>query len=376
MRVAIINHGIFPFMMGGMERHTHLLAKHMAEAGVDVEVIIPELEGRQAEEAARLDIPYKLVQLPWPTTRLWLYSNYLFSKNARDYLAQGSYDAVYCQGFNGWAYLAQPRSRRSFTLFNPHGLEMFKTVGAWQTAKHFPMRWAARLQARHADKTVSLGGGLTDEVRRFLKVADSRIETLPNAVDIDYVDGFQGGARAEPDTTEPTFIFVGRLEFNKGVSFLCEAFEGVERGRLSIVGGGGLEAELKSRFESDRIRFLGKLGDQALFELYATGDCFVFGSLYEGMPTVILEAMASGLPVIATDIGAVKSMVDPETGFVVQPGSAAELRGAIDAFLRLSLPERKAMSKAARSRVEALFTWPRIARLTIEAIERGKGARS
>ena len=54
------------------------------------------------------------------------------------------------------------------TLFNPHGLEMFKMVGMEAIAKSLPMRWAAREQARLADRVVSLGGGMTDETRRFL----------------------------------------------------------------------------------------------------------------------------------------------------------------------------------------------------------------
>ena len=93
------------------------------------------------------------------------------------------------------------------------------------------------------------------------------------------------------------------LEANKGVDRLCEAFAAVGQGQ-TIAGSGVLEADLKARFSGPRIRFAGLISDDVLFRLYRESDCFVFASLYEGMPTVILEAMASGLPVIATDIGA------------------------------------------------------------------------
>lgn len=368
MRVAIVNHGIFPFLMGGMERHTHFLAKHMADSGVEVDVLVPELKPDQQETYEALANPYRLVQFPWPASRRWLRSNYLYSRLAAAHLAAGDYDAVYCQGFNAWAYLADPsRDRSALTLFNPHGLEMFKTVGLEQSAKSFPMRWAAREQARLADRVVSLGGGLTDEVRRFLRVGDDRIDVLPNAIDIDYIDSFSAPLQRNGPVR---FIFVGRLEANKGVSYLCEAFAEVEGAHLTIVGSGPLEAELKARFTNPNIEFAGRLDDRELFERYRRSDCFVFASLYEGMPTVILEAMACGLPVIATNIGAVATMVGPDNGFVVEPGSRAQLADAVAAFLRLQADARTRMAAVSRNRVDTNYTWPRVASMTLETIKR------
>ncbi|MDP2024890.1 glycosyltransferase family 4 protein [Sulfuriferula sp.] len=374
MRVAIVNHGIFPFLMGGMERHTHFLAKHMAESGVEVDVLVPELKPEQRETFDGQANPYRLVEFPWPDSRLWLRANYQYSRLAAAHLTANSFDAIYCQGFNAWGYLADPsRDRRALTLYNPHGLEMFKTVGFEQSAKSFPMRWAAREQARLADRVISLGGGLTDEVRRFLKVGDDRIDVLPNAIDIDYIDGFAGSSRRDGPVR---FIFVGRLEANKGVSYLCEAFEAVEGAHLTIVGSGPLEAELKQRFSKPNIEFAGRLDDRALFERYRRSDCFIFASLYEGMPTVILEAMACGLPVIATNIGAVATMVGPDNGFVVEPGSPTQLADAVAAFLRLPPDARIGMAAVSRNRVETNYTWPRVASMTLETIKGHCAARA
>ncbi|HEX6860403.1 MAG TPA: glycosyltransferase family 4 protein [Caulobacteraceae bacterium] len=374
LRIAIVNHGVFPFLMGGMERHTHFLAQHLALGGDAVDVLIPDLSPEQRATFDASEAAYRLLEFPWPQVRPWLRGNYLFSKAAAARLRATPYDAVYCQGFNGWAYLATtPKRDRAFTLYNPHGLEMFKTVGAWQTAKHWPMRWAAREQARLADRTVSLGGRLTDEVRRFLNVPDERIDVLPNAVDLAYIDSFPAAARQDGP---PRFIFVGRLEYNKGVAYLCEAFKDMAGARLSIVGAGPLEAELRQSYAGQNIEFLGRLDDAALFNLYRGSDCFAFASLYEGMPTVILEAMACSLPVIATDIGAVRTMVDEANGFVAPPGSAQALRGAIEAFLKLPAEERRRMGRCSRQKVVERFTWERLAAATRDAIERGLARRT
>jgi glycosyltransferase involved in cell wall biosynthesis len=375
VRIAIINHGIYPFWVGGMERHTHFLAEHMADQGADVTAIIPTITAEQTDQWNAMGNSYKLAQFPWPAAKLWLRQNYLFTKQAAPFLRDGKFDAVYCQGFNGWSYLADTHpTQRALTLYNPHGLEMFKTVGLEQTLKGWPMRWAGREQARLADRVISLGGGLTDEVRRFLRVGDDKIDILGNAVDIDFIRSFPVPPAREPGGPV-RFVFVGRLEFNKGVSFLCEAFQGLEGAHLTIVGGGPLEGELRGKFAGPNIEFAGRLDDATLFARYHQSDCFVFASLYEGMPTVILEAMTCGLPVIATDIGAVTTMVDKDNGFVVQPGSSAQLRDAVQKFIALPTEAREGMGEFSRHRVEARFTWPHAARATLDTIERHLMAR-
>ncbi len=367
MKVAIINHGIFPFLMGGMERHTHFLASHMAEAGAAMEVIVPALSAGQTAEFDAAGNPYRLVQFPWGQSRHWLRANYLFSKAAAPYLATGGFDAVYCQGFSGWAYLAG-KGPKAVTIYNPHGLEMFKSVGLEARLKAIPMRWAGREQARLADRTVSLGGGLTGEVREFLRVPNSRIEVLPNAVDIDYIRAFPGAPKA--DGGPARFVFVGRLEHNKGIGYLCAAFAGLPQAHLTIVGSGPLGDELRAKYALPNIEFAGRLDDAELFARYHASDGFIFASLYEGMPTVILEAMACGLPVIATDIGAVTTMVDAGNGYVVAPGSSEALATAVRAFLALPAEKRAAMGAVSKDRVESRFTWPVIARQTLDAIAR------
>lgn len=359
-----------------MERHTHFLASEMAAQGADVEVLVPELWPDQMRSFEESRQAYKLVQFPWTPAWPWLRANYLYSRNAASYLHKGGFDAVYCQGLNAWAFLRSQRvGRRPLTLFNPHGLEMFKTVGIEATLKSFPMRWVAREQARLADRVISLGGGLTDEVRRFLKVTDDKIDILPNAVDVKYIDSF---VRQERSDGKVKLIFVGRLEHNKGVAYLCKAFTQVKnpRAHLTVVGAGPLGDELKKKFVHQQIEFTGRLDDNELFKRYNDSDAFVFSSLYEGMPTAILEAMASGLPVISTDIGAVRTMVDEENGFIVTPGSVSQLTEAISAFLETPSDKRRKMEEVSRERIENFFTWPRIATLTLETIETHLSARS
>ena len=98
------------------------------------------------------------------------------------------------------------------------------------------------------------------------------------------------------------------------------------------------------------MRLLGLRDDVA--ELYGASDALALSSAWEGMPNVVLEAMASGRPVVATTVGAVPEMVaDGETGFVVPPGDQAALAGAMGRMMGLAPEERRAMGEAGRRAV-------------------------
>lgn len=373
MRIAIVNHGLFPLLLGGMERHTVFLAENLQQLGQQVDVVVPRLTDKQRDEWKQLGFKFNLIECDWPQTPLWLYSNYLYSHNVKEYLQKVAYDCVYCQGFNAWAYLQKLKlGKRAPCIYNPHGMEMFKTQGLLQTVKHYPMRYAARLQARYAELTVSLGGGLTAEVQRFLEIPHDRITVLPNGIAFDYLQRYQSTAPAQKPSATTQFLFVGRLEHNKGVDILCRAFAGVTSAKLSIVGSGPLEQSLKHRYGNvASIEFLGRLDDGKLFPLYKQVDCLVFASLYEGMPTVILEAMASSKPVIATDIGAVRTMVDSSNGVIVPPDDVASLQQALQHFVVMPAPERRCMEEAAYQRAQT-FAWPKIAAQTLTVMQQLK----
>ncbi|RMD97728.1 MAG: glycosyltransferase, partial [Deltaproteobacteria bacterium] len=99
-------------------------------------------------------------------------------------------------------------------------------------------------------------------------------------------------------------------------------------------------------------------------------EAYILPSLYEGMPTVILEAMANGLPIIATDIGAVRTMVDEENGLVIPPGSPQAIVDAVrHLFVTCSPQERRRMGEVSYQRVRAAFTWQQIARQTRDLLE-------
>jgi glycosyltransferase involved in cell wall biosynthesis len=149
------------------------------------------------------------------------------------------------------------------------------------------------------------------------------------------------GSRRKRDRTGPVrLLSVGRLDPEKGISCLIQAIEGLVRGGkknviLRIAGSGSEEKRLQEKVRrlglSDHVRFLGYVphGDE-LFALYRDSDIFVLPSLTEGFPQTLLEAMACGVPVVATGVGGIPDLIkDGENGLLVAPACPRKICEAI-----------------------------------------------
>ncbi len=210
-----------------------------------------------------------------------------------------------------------------------------------------------------ASAVVANSNGLHDLAAGFDPGLD--IPIVPNGVDLKKYSVTQR-------TWSPARILsVGRVVYQKGFDLAMRALADLEEleWQWSIAGDGPqlpiLQAMARQHGLQDRIHFLGWRPAAQLQELYSTANLFLFPSRHEGMPNAVLEAMASGLPVIATRIaGNEELVVDGETGALVPAEDVDALREA----LRRLLPRsglREQMGHASRRRVEHSFSWQRAA---------------
>ena len=146
----------------------------------------------------------------------------------------------------------------------------------------------------------------------------------------------------EPPVGRPRVLCVGRLVPEKGQSVLLHAFARlVERGvdaELEIVGYGPADQNLKALAErlglADRVIFAGAVGQDAIGAHYEAASVFCLPSFWEGIPVVLMEALACRRPVIATAVAGVRELVrDGETGLLVSPGRDDELADALERLL-------------------------------------------
>ena len=149
--------------------------------------------------------------------------------------------------------------------------------------------------------------------------------------------------------------------------------------RVVLVGDGPLRAELQQRSAdcglADIVTWCGWCSKEQLLVHYHAADCFVNPSLYEGMPNTVLEAMACGLPVLASNVPGNDAVVWPgETGFLFPLGDNARLVAAMLRLLGDPAMVRN-MGDAARSRVGTDFSWKNVAQRYVELIAGPRAAK-
>lgn len=155
-------------------------------------------------------------------------------------------------------------------------------------------------------------------------------------------------------------ISVGRLIERKGYHYLIKALQNIKNAELLLIGEGNLKEELEGLAINlgVRVNFLGKVNHECIPGHLRKADIFVLPSLNEGMSNAIIEAMACGLPVIATDTGGSKELIRGN-GFMVKKGDISDLKRAIERFI--DNPELiEIMGKISKERAEKMG-WSEVA---------------
>lgn len=158
-----------------------------------------------------------------------------------------------------------------------------------------------------------------------------------------------------PEST--ILLYVGRISSEKQIEHLRPALERVPGTRLAIVGDGPARADLEKYFAGTPTKFMGYLKGQALSEAYASADIFVFPSALETFGLVVVEAMAAGLPVVASRVGGVRDVVkEGRTGYTFDVGDVDAL---VEGVRQIAVSRERIaqMGRDARAFAETQ-TWP------------------
>jgi glycosyltransferase involved in cell wall biosynthesis len=260
--------------------------------------------------------------------------------------------------------LAAVAARVPIRIFTVHGWA-FK---AYTGPASWAYLWADRLAGRWTTVTICVAEHERSSGIAARTCRSDRTVVIPNAVDVAAVK------TAEVNGRTPRLVTVGRLKAPKDFRTLARAFAALPRGSFEalIVGDGPdrpeVEAELARLGLANAVRLLGERRDVP--ELLAGSDVFVLSSASEGLPLSVEEAMAAGLPVVASAVGGVPELVvDGETGYLVPPGEAGRLAEALRSLLE-DPSLRRRMGRSGRARAEALFDLNAFRRAHVELYRR------
>jgi len=368
VKIALITDGIWPYVLGGMQKHSYYLCKYLAQQKIQVDLVhfnkssynIHQLEFFTEQE--KKYIHSIVVDFPsnFKFPGHYLYYSYKHSQlifhQLKDKLHE--YHFIYTKGFTGW-YLIQQKKSLSLKAnigVNFHGFEMFQPAPDFISKIQYSLllRKPVKYICHHADKVFSYGGKITGIIKK--------IGVNPNNI-IEIASGIEASEITEKisENNKPLrFLYLGRYEKRKGISELQQAI-----------------MELSTERDDFEFHFIGPIPDEkkinAPFIIYHNEirdkntlinqirqcDILVCPSYSEGFPNVILEAMAQGLTVIATPVGAVELLVTENTGFLIPNNHPQTLKTEMNRIL--DNPEIVTNKRAqSLSYINTRFTWEKL----------------
>lgn len=261
-------------------------------------------------------------------------------------------------------------SRNPLVALIHHPLAFETGLDAEQAAT---LKDSERAALVHASAVVVTGDTSLDILMREYDVARERITVIVPGTDRRIVQ-----RSPRPANAPVRLLAVGSVIPRKGYDVLVAALGDLKAlpWQLTIAGDAtrDLDALLRLRAGveafalSDRVAVPGAVSDAQLAELYANADVFVLASLFEGYGMVFGEAIAQGLPIVATDVGAARALIPSDAGILVPPGDAAALREALQSVIADGV-KRAQMAEAAQRAAERLPQWRQSAHAFAQVLE-------
>lgn len=355
MRILHLYKDYFP-VLGGIENHVHVLAEAQAAAGHEVTVLVAAPEGPTRitrEEGVKVIRAHR-----WATVASTPLSGAFFRQVASLHADIAHLHFPHPPGeVANW--LLRPARR---TVITYHA-DVVRQKGLLRL--YAPLM---RRILRRADR-ILVTSPFYAEGSPHLAPLRERCSVVPLGVDLDRFSTTTPRRRESARAAfglpaeAPLAVFVGRLRYYKGLDMVLKALPHMPELHLLVAGSGPYlepwKALARELGVAPRAHFAGDVSDELLPDTYATGDLFVLPatSRAEAFGTVLLEAMASELPVVSTELGTGTSWVnrDGETGLVVPPSQPEALAKAMS-YLMENPDKRLAMGRAARERVAACFS--------------------
>jgi len=374
----------FPPALGGVETHVYHLAMGLSKVGISTEIFTTDL----LNDISFRRVDGNSVPVPFPVRRFRAmkcvelpHGLGIFSPSMLAALLKDQCEVLHAHAYGYFPTLAAGIAellRQVPLIVTPHS-----DPGGRSISKRFFDWVVPAATLRRADRVIALTKIEARNLQR-LGVPATRIRIIPNGVDM---AEFTAGGDPRETGYDPEILFVGRCyPRQKGLEHLIRALGLLMSAwgpHLTIVGEdwggvGPLQAMASDLGIDKQVTFTGALPRTEVIRAYKSADVFVLPSLFEPFGIVLLEAMAAGLPVVASRVGGIPEVVeDGRTGFLVPPGDPEALAQALERLFS-DRELRRDMGREGRL-TASRYSWDRITTEVVavyrEAIEERDGAR-
>jgi len=388
MRICVFAKGLPVHIQGGMEQHIGDLVSGLTKRGHEVVIITTKHpEGIKKEEYNNLKIFYAEGKPLKYTERFYYESAVLFNELNK----KKRFDIVHSQSSAGFGFVKYGKARLPIVV-TLHGTLLnevksainSKSFKGYITAFYLSLRRlidrSDKILLNKANKIIAVNNELKRDVIAQYNVPEEKIVVVPNGIDTNKFKPMNIGDLKERLglVNSKVILSVGRIEKQKGFHLLLKILPEILRehkeSKLVIVGTGSYLQNLKKMAVKlnvrDNVIFTGRVSDKELPKYYNLADVFAFPTLrVEGLPLVILEAMACEKGVVASRIGGIPTVVESEKdGFLTRPNDLKDLKSKI---LMLLVDEKiaKKIGKSARRKIVEKFSIDRMVEDTVTVYE-------
>jgi glycosyltransferase involved in cell wall biosynthesis len=380
VRVALITDGVWPYVLGGMQKHSYYICKYLAKNKVHVDLFhfndssydISQLEFFTVDEkkyinSILVDFP-KSIKFPGH----YLYNSYRHSQLIFDAIKTklNNYDFIYTKGFTGW-HLINQKKKKKITCCKIgvkfHGYEMFQEAPNIKTKLQyfFLLRKPVKKISCKADIVFSYGGKITDIIRS-IGVETKKIIEMPSGIEAESL-----AIKIKPTQKQIKLLYLGRYERRKGVEELTNSLRRLlheKKYDFEFHFIGNIPEEKK--IEHPLIIYHGEIRERKiLFDKIKFCDILICPSYSEGFPNVILEAMGNGLAVAATPVGAVELMVDSQNGWIINSPKTENILTTLKLICNENIFTIDLKKEAAIEKIKLNFLWDNLLKRLISNIE-------
>lgn len=350
MKISIFVSWFPPERLGGTEIATFNIAKHLSKKH-EVHVFTRLDEGLPKESSVE---GFYVHRIPWRNIKF--FGGLIFWFNIFRLLKKIKPDIIQAQTVESGMdlFILNKLFRKPYIIWGRGSDAYF----LFRNKKD----WVLKQALKNVDAVISL----TDDMKKqIMKVYDREIFIIPNGIDLDVFEGLSKENLRKKfgfKKDEKIILYVGRFHPIKGSTYLIDAVKNIndKNKKLLLIGRGeerNYLEELVKKFKIENIvTFVGRIPNKEVFEYMVASDVLVLPSLSEGFPNVILEAMASGLPIVATKVGGLPEIVNiGENGFLVEPKNSEQIAEKISLLFK----DEKLRKRISRNNIEEVkkYSW-------------------
>ncbi len=384
MKIALLTDGLSPFVVGGMQQHSASIAVELVKAGHKVDLFHFVHRGQDVLNLKEINSFYFdsnkgfnnvfccffPVSLKFPGHYIWnsiRYSRRIYNEMCR---RKVDYDFIYSKGFTAWQLLIKRKKNtiKSKVGVNFHGYEMYQFAPNFKIKmQQIILRFFVKKIINETDFVFSYGGKINDLILSLGIDKKKNLES-PSAISLNWIKNINK-ISSNPNLK---YLFVGRYERRKGIQEINNALLLLSKNHFNcefhFVG----SIPERKKIHSDKLKIIyhGLIIDEIQKKkLYDNCDVLLCPSYSEGMPNVVLEAMSRGLIIIATDVGAMNTLVSSDNGILIKDCKSSLIKDAIE---KINLSEKKLILKMKYNSIKKIrenFSWPNVLNTLTTKIE-------